>query len=307
MKKIAKIISFNKLLFTILLIFSLLFPAKKLFAAGLVPCGLGASDPCTLCHLFVLIKNIIDFGMGILIVVSILGIVIAGVMYVVSAGTSTMMTKAKALTTNVVIGFALMLGAWLIVYTALTMLSVKADMGIGKSAWNTFECSTVSSSTSITEAGQGGLPANPVAPSDMVFQAGIAAQYADASPELQNLLSCMYNHIPQGEERAFITITSISDGNGGPNCYTDHPTWRQCTAPAQTNCCFHKSTSCHYGGTSCQGKSYAADIDYSNFVGDEGTSSEITAIATTCGAKSLVEGSHVHISIPGGCGCDVNL
>ena len=284
------LISFVVLLSPVFLAYS-----QPVSAAGLVPCGLGASDPCTLCHLFVLIKNILDFGMGIIVTVSLLGIAIGGVMYVVSAGTPAMMTKAKSVITNVVIGFALMLGAWLLVYTTLTVLAIKSDMGIGKTAWNSFDCSTVSSSTTIGPGGD--IPtAPPVNCGAFNFQPGIVDQCNEVSPELQSLMNCLAEKL--GKEN--FEISSISDRNEGAHCWNVYHV--QCTSDAQSNCCHHKETSCHYGGTNpvCKGFSHAIDISNKS----SATSNEIQAATTACGGKAIPEGTHVHVSIPGACGCD---
>lgn len=122
---------------------------------GVVPCGRSCdvestpgdeTAPCTLCHLIVGIKALIDFGMKILVYAAILVIVIAGIFYIVSTGNTEMMAKAKKTLWNVLTGFALVLGAWLIVNVVLVwLLPTREDFGIERTSWSDIECSTKSS------------------------------------------------------------------------------------------------------------------------------------------------------------------
>ena len=263
-------------------------------SSGLVPCGTGVADACTLCHLIVGIKGVIDFGSNIIIIAAITGITIAGVIYVVSAGNPSLTKKAKEFIVSVIIGVAIFLGAWLIVNIIMTVLA-KTDLGIQKTDWHTFTCS-VDSST-ITSYSSGDIPDAPaVTSSDLKFQTdSIKAQFnnGDASDDLKKLLACLHSKLNT------FTINSISDNNGGATCYKNYS--NKCENDSDTKCCHHARTSCHYGGTNsaCAGKSYAVDVSEVN--------DTITSAAKECGAKVLKEGTHTHISIPGNCGCDSGL
>jgi hypothetical protein len=124
-----------------------MFPSKA-EAAGLVPCGT-ATSPCTLCHLIIGIKGLIDWGFAILVTASLVAVAIAGVMYTVSSGSEQMMGTAKSFLKSALIGFAIVLAAWLLVNTTMWLLSIKTDLGIGKtSGWAKFTCDT--SSTALT-------------------------------------------------------------------------------------------------------------------------------------------------------------
>jgi ABC-type nickel/cobalt efflux system permease component RcnA len=261
--------------------------------SGLVPCGNGVADVCTLCYLIVGIKGVIDFGSGIIIITAITGITIAGVMYVISGANPALAKKAKDFIEAVVIGVALFLGAWLIVNIIMTTLA-KTDLGIQKTDWHTFTCGTESSTVTTYSAGD--IPyATPVTAGDLKFQTDkIKAQFGDASDDLKKVLSCLHSKINT------FTINSISDNNGGgASCYQNFS--NQCEKDSDTKCCHHERTSCHYGGTnsSCTGKSYAVDVSEVN--------DAMTSAARECGAKVKEEGNHTHISIPGNCGCDSGL
>ena len=96
-------------------------------ADGLVPCGRNEGTPaeqapCTVCHVIVGGVGLIKWGLSIM---TILGITVAfgmAVLYVVSAGDEGMMSTAKGGIKAVLIGFAIMLSAWLIVNIILTIL-----------------------------------------------------------------------------------------------------------------------------------------------------------------------------------------
>ncbi|NTU67210.1 MAG: hypothetical protein HGB08_04820 [Candidatus Moranbacteria bacterium] len=132
-------------------------------ASTLVPCGLneaysgGTTDVCTLCHLIIGIKNIVDWIVKIAITVALVGITIAGVMYIVSAGSPGMMQTAKSFMTACIVGFALTLAAWLIVYLTMWVISAKTDLGLGSGKkWNEFNCSTTSNASTGSISSNGG-------------------------------------------------------------------------------------------------------------------------------------------------------
>ena len=294
----------TKILFLFFSLSIFFFTFNNAAAAGLIPCGLGKNDPCTLCHFIVGIKGLIDWGMGILVALSITGISIAGVLYVVSSGSSTLVTQAKGFITSVVIGFSLFLGAWLIINVILWLFAAKSDLGIQKDSWYSFSCSTVSSSIAAAPMGTDGIPVlNPVSCDNATFQTPDIknqCKKGDASPELMNIISCMYNQL-KNDYKALV-INSISDNNGGATCYKDHPDWQQCTKDPQSNCCYHAKNSCHYGGTACAGASHAIDISKG-----PASEAEVRAVVSACKAKMLIEGTHYHISFPANCGCDTGL
>jgi len=106
--------------------------------AALIPCGLSQdnpatpapideSRPCTACHLIVAGNNLIKWGLGIMTVIAITVMFAMAVLYVVSAGNPGMMQTAKGGIFAAMIGFGVMLSAWLIVNTVLTILVSNAD------------------------------------------------------------------------------------------------------------------------------------------------------------------------------------
>lgn len=100
-------------------------------AAGLVPCGRNEDDvttsidetlPCTVCHVILGGQGLITWGLGIMTVIAITIAFAMAVLYVVSAGDPGMMQTAKGGIFAALIGFGVMLSAWLIVNIVLTIL-----------------------------------------------------------------------------------------------------------------------------------------------------------------------------------------
>ncbi|KKP68018.1 MAG: Peptidoglycan-binding domain 1 protein [Candidatus Moranbacteria bacterium GW2011_GWE1_35_17] len=127
------------------------FPAITFAYEGLVPCGgSGATDtpttPCNLCHLFEGIQNLINWGEIVLVTIAVVAIVAGAIMYIISAGDSGMMESAKGVIKQALWGVVIVLGAWVIVNTALWLLTSKiykggsGDAKLGISNWYDFQC-----------------------------------------------------------------------------------------------------------------------------------------------------------------------
>jgi hypothetical protein len=122
-------------------------------AAGLIPCATTSSNrPCTLCDFIVGIKGLMDFGMSMITIAAIAGIFFAGIFYIISIGDSGMMEKAKGFLKSALLGFIFVFTAWLIVSLTMWVLGAKTAtdqggiLGIQVVGWNSFTCSTASSS-----------------------------------------------------------------------------------------------------------------------------------------------------------------
>lgn len=101
--------------------------------ASIVPCGLSQDDattplpldeskPCTLCHIVLGGQGLVAWGLKIMAIIAITVIFAMGVLYILSAGNSGMMQTAKGGMIAALIGFAVMLSAYLIVNVILTIL-----------------------------------------------------------------------------------------------------------------------------------------------------------------------------------------
>ena len=95
----------------------LIAPAQE--DTGLVSC---TGPDCNFCSFVVMINNLISWLIGFLTLAAVLALVYAGFKLVVSAGDQGAMTDAKKMITNIVIGFIIVLSAWLIVDTLMKAL-----------------------------------------------------------------------------------------------------------------------------------------------------------------------------------------
>jgi di/tricarboxylate transporter len=100
------------------------FPLISL-AAGLVPCGGPGEEPCQLCHLFVLLNNIIVFLLTKIVpLAAVIFIIWGGLLFIVSAEDPGRIEKAKEIFKSVGWGLLLVFSSWLIVNLFLTLIGV---------------------------------------------------------------------------------------------------------------------------------------------------------------------------------------
>ncbi len=139
---------------------------KAIYYEGLVPCGkevvvgvqldadgqplvdadghpLGGSEenfPCQLCHVFSLVDNLVKFVMiSIVPLIAVAMFAVAGIMLYTAGGSSERVTRAKKLFKGIVIGLAIIYGAWLMVSVALSLLGVAEWTGL-RSGWYKIHC-----------------------------------------------------------------------------------------------------------------------------------------------------------------------
>ncbi|MBU4350893.1 pilin [Patescibacteria group bacterium] len=112
---------------------------------GLIPCGrlidnpdtddIDESAPCTLCALFYMLKNIINFVMELAIATGVFILILAGLLYSYSAGDNQKINLAKSALTSTLIGLAVVSTAWLIIAVVLQ------GMGYASiTSWNQVSC-----------------------------------------------------------------------------------------------------------------------------------------------------------------------
>ena len=131
------------------LVFSLVFFITSLgvpvaFAAdpGLVTCGNTGQPNCDFCTLVQMADGLFDFLFVLLTLAAIMTVMYAGFQLVISQGNSGAMEKAKGMVGNIIIGFVIILAAWLIIDTVMKGL-VRSDSGFGQ--WNVIgECPSAS-------------------------------------------------------------------------------------------------------------------------------------------------------------------
>lgn len=239
----------------------------------------------------VVINNIISFALTIAIVfVAPIMIAYAGFLYVVNSVDPSGLSKAKGILTNTIVGIVISLAGWMIV--AAIMAVLYNPTSVGKTWWEIIGSGGINPCIELPESLS---PAVLQPPPDIVipgvagrfsFDPGIDAQMPTASSALASLLSCMVTRVPAGVGR----ISSISDSL----ITSGQRTFAQCA----TGQCQHAPNSCHYGGRTCIGESYAVDF------GDQQNTQALRAAATACGANYIGnEGTHLHVSVGSACGC----
>lgn len=276
---------------------------------------------CSACNVVDMANGGIKWLIGILFVVFALLLAIAGVKLVTSGGNHHALDEAKSSFTNAIIGFIIILSAWLVVDTIMrALVGTDANRGqigqIGAGGevkgylfWSEVSCqkqtdtkyeevdqekvvyketdNLLSQPRLITTVSPGGIyypTGNAAADGQLSYQSGIAGQRAHASSELSSLLNCMAGKMPANVGQ----ISSISD----KNILNGTKTFKQCWGGG----CAHTAGSCHYGnGFGVIGKSYAADF------GDENNAQDIIGAALACGAKAAAihNGNHVHVTSRG--------
>ncbi len=121
---------FQRILFFTLFLSGLV--RANLALAALVPC---TGTDCTLCHLWQMGSNIINFiTFNLAIPAAILLFVAAGILFIVSGGSEDKVTKAKTIFTNTVIGLLIIFCSWLLIDTLFNTIATGAFSG----AWNNF-------------------------------------------------------------------------------------------------------------------------------------------------------------------------
>ncbi|MDI6777782.1 MAG: pilin [Patescibacteria group bacterium] len=264
-------------------------------SSGLVPCNTN----CTLCHLVVGFKRIFDFFIGLLFVATMLAITVAGVFYMVSAGSKALTETAKKSLTYALTAFVIGMGAWIIINTIMVGLGFRHPYG---GNWWEFTCDT---SPSKGPTGSGSSP-NWAGGKDNQNQSGECTPTGNGcggmtvqgggceytSAKLSQVLSCMNQ---KGLNAPVTSVTLNQNSDWCQKCVWNY---------AGKDYCAHVQNSCHFGGANCKGTAQAADI------GGKGAQLDtIAAVARECGAEYVLYNApghydHAHISINNAeCGC----
>ncbi len=104
-------------------------------AQGLVTCS---GPDCNFCTFFAMVNGVIAWIISIMTLVAVFVLVFAGFRLVTSGGDPGALQKAKEMITNVLIGFVIMLAAWVIVDTIIKTLT-GSDYGV----WEPVTCGKI--------------------------------------------------------------------------------------------------------------------------------------------------------------------
>lgn len=141
-----------KIILILLLLVAIAAPLASL--AGLVPCGLRSdvpgtsydeSAPCNLCHLYILIKNILDFIVWTVVpVVAVLAISIAGFKILISGDNPGSRADGYKIIETTITGLVIMFAAWVVMSEVLFFFTgsyLNQQPTFLKSPWDQVRCS----------------------------------------------------------------------------------------------------------------------------------------------------------------------
>ncbi|MBL7053449.1 MAG: hypothetical protein ISS02_02230 [Candidatus Portnoybacteria bacterium] len=112
-------------------LFTINFAYAGIHTGPIVPC----TDDCTLCDLWHLGSNIINFiSFNLAIPVAGALFIVSGVIFLVSGGDENKITLARTIFTNTIIGLFIIMCSWLLVDTLIKTIATSTISG----AWNTF-------------------------------------------------------------------------------------------------------------------------------------------------------------------------
>jgi hypothetical protein len=131
--------TFQKILIGSLFLFGL-FAANLAYAGfvtePIVPCGREGQPDCTLCHLWHLASNIINFiSFNLAIPAAVLLFVAAGVIFLISGGSEEKVTLAKSIFTNTVIGLVIIFCSWMLIDTLIKTIANPGFTEAGEVVW----------------------------------------------------------------------------------------------------------------------------------------------------------------------------
>ena len=117
----------------------IIIEASSQASGGLVPCGrryddpntpeINESEPCGFKHIFLLLKNLLDFVLWRLgLIILVLLALLTGVIFYFSFGGPTVMAKVKSLLKSAITGYILILLAWMIINFLLIIFGFQVEI-----------------------------------------------------------------------------------------------------------------------------------------------------------------------------------
>lgn len=294
---------------------ALLVPAEAFAQFGPIVPEVCRTCPCGFGGVMAIIQNVMNLIISVAIIFATFLIAWAGFTFITGASNAEKRGQASKMLINAAIGLVIVLSAWMLVDFVM-----KSLYGGQFGPWNSIlsdgiingaECIVAKPNKALfsgdivaipgvgSDWGSGsGVVVDPGtleggADGQFTYQEGIQAQRDNASPALEAMLRCMANKVPANVGQiSSITAKGIESGQ---------VTMAYCAAngSARNAACAHTANSCHFGGRTCVGQSYAVDF------GDEGNSAALIRAANLCGAKNagIHNNNHVHVTVENNCGC----
>lgn len=274
-----------------------------------------ADAPLSFGAVMEVVQKMVNAGISFGILIFVIMMAWGGFLFITSAVNPESRNTARKMLGNAALGLLIILSAWLMVdFVMKTLYNPNASAGGTKfGPWNSIlgdgpacvlarttlplfsgsitatPVTAVPTPTSTGGGSGGGGSMGTISDGIFSYDPGIREQKKNLSGPMASTLTCIAGKVPANVGR----ISSISDSK----IISGAKTFAQCAATG----CAHTANSCHYGGRSCIGSSYAVDF------GDDENMAVLTAAAKACGAKTLDEGNHLHVSVGDANGCGCNL
>jgi len=116
-----------------------IFSPETTFAQGIMA-GVCEGTTCSACHIAVLANTLIDWLIGVILVLFAVLVVVAGFGLVTAQGNPAAVTDAKSKFTNAFIGLLIVLSAWIVVDTLMRALVGGSGEIKGFGPWSSIEC-----------------------------------------------------------------------------------------------------------------------------------------------------------------------
>ena len=162
------------------------------FAGGLVPSYCQAGCPCTLCDLYTLGHNIVDFLFQIAASIAVLMIFWGGFLILTSRGNPGQIDKGKKALANTVIGALIAFLAWLGISALLNTIGFGLNAANFNDIFNPPDCANEGGSCNTTFVGRPDLPSvfdDPLLPESAYIPGKMQDGYGVTSDQQQDLLN----------------------------------------------------------------------------------------------------------------------
>lgn len=180
-------------------------------AAGLIPCGGPGEPSCQFCDVTKLINNVVAWLFVVLSMVAAIMIMKAGFDLVIAQGAGDL-TAAKSTITNILIGYAILLGGWLVI--DLFMKGVVS--GEVYKVWDAIQC--------VNQPGVMNAPAGAGIPAGSPYYRGVVGGGRQCAPENQ---SCSVEALQQAgfsaQQASVLSCIAMSESSGNPNARNRTP------------------------------------------------------------------------------------
>jgi len=120
--------------------------------AQVIMAGVCEGTTCSACHIAVLANTLIDWLIGVILVLFAVLVVVAGFGLVTAQGNPAAVTDAKSKFTNAFIGLLIVLSAWIVVDTLMRALVGGSGEIQGFGPWSSIECGSQSEAETINRS-----------------------------------------------------------------------------------------------------------------------------------------------------------